>query len=196
MIDISHIRSLIDEYYAGTITPERLRELHELFASDSPLPADLIPERALFRTLHQMETEDIEVPRELENRIISHIESIASSEQNHRPRIITWGLRLAVAATVAAIISLSINFLWQPSTTPDNAPAMLAETVIKHDISVTTATPETLQMREVTSPEEAMKYIDKARRILYDNISKANKNRVLAHNKIAKLNSILTDILK
>lgn len=92
--DIEKIKQLLDLYYQGVTTPEQERELAEFFSMpDVELPAEMLPDRDLFRTLA-----DAVVPPDLGDSLATAVDTRAAVRHKTLSPLRRWvGMAVAVA---------------------------------------------------------------------------------------------------
>lgn len=125
-MNLTQIKSFLDDFYNGTSTAEQEQALREYFANTTDLPDELRIDADIFRA---MSTEHA-VPANLEQRIIS-----ATTGRRR------FQLKLAASAIgIAASFALIIAIGWK-STLPDS--------------TAETPQPAVVYTHEITDPEEA-----------------------------------------
>ncbi len=125
---IDNIRQMLDRYYDGIATPAETAMLKDFFRTAEDVPADMATDAAVFRAMAAVDDAEVTVPDNLKARIVAA--TIAA-----RPRTFRWRTLVAVAASIALLLSLALSLLnFRPSVSYDS------------DVRYT---------REVTDPEEA-----------------------------------------
>lgn len=101
---ITEIRSLLESYYVGDISPDETRRLSELLAETPDLPSDLALEAKIMAQLDEASdaTSRILPPTDLEERLIA----ITAVPKRHR------NLWMWISSAAAAAIILC--FIWRP----------------------------------------------------------------------------------
>ncbi len=144
-MNITQVRTLLNNFYDGTSTEEQEQALRDYFASTTDLPDDLRADADIFRAMSATHT----VPADLEQRIIR-----ATTGRRR------FTLKLAASAIgIAASFALIIAIGWK--STP---PAIQAE--MPH--------PTIAYTHEVNDPEEARAIAYMAVEQLNESINKIN----------------------
>ncbi len=100
---INRIRLLLERYYDGATSPDEERELAGLLDSASPLPADLEPDRAMFKAL--AEASEADVPESLTRAIMEGVDArIRQTSKPRRQRFMAIAATLTAAAAAVMLI--------------------------------------------------------------------------------------------
>lgn len=175
--NISEIRTLLESYYDGSLSPEGMAELRRLLGAAPSLPPELEVERRMLMTIDRIVPEP---PAGLQQRLENAIDAVSAVEKSsRRPGII---IRIsAIAAAVAACLS-GVMFLADVSDdlSPSTDPVIIAQADLKDTlvlppvavpayvetaaptVSVPTADavtglPEALSERKAPAPRKARK---------------------------------------
>lgn len=109
--DINQIKSLLGAYYDGVTTIEQEKLLCDFFATASNIPPELEPDRQLFVELHEMENNKINIPVDLESKLILHIDNLEKAEIKKRFNWVKPFSFLSVAASIIAIFVIGYYFI-------------------------------------------------------------------------------------
>lgn len=161
----TEVRSLLEQYYDGGLTPEATVALLRKLESLEPLPADLESDLELLRLLSaaEMETARIEVPDDLEDKLRRDIRRrSASSRRRLRIRMIGWGaaasVMLALTATFVARVDSTVDLSGSQTValTADSDTATMLIRPVKTQIAATSAPAVALQpvAEEVSAPSQ------------------------------------------
>ena len=135
--DIDEIKGLLEAYYAGNTSIEQEKLLCDFFATATNLPPELEPDRQLFVSLCSMEEEPIDVPADLESKLISHIDDLERAEAKKHINWVKPFSIISVAASVIVLFILAFNFfihdgevfdLNNPIATVEEEEAVMQET--------------------------------------------------------------------
>ena len=135
--DIDEIKRLLEAYYAGNTSIEQEKLLCDFFATAINLPPELEPDRQLFVSLCSMEEEPIDVPADLESKLISHIDDLERAEAKKHINWVKPFSIISVAASVIVLFILAFNFfihdgevfdLNNPIATVEEEEAVMQET--------------------------------------------------------------------
>ena len=109
--DIEEIKKLLEAYYAGNTSIEQEKLLCDFFATATDSPCELESDRQLFVALRSMTEEPIDVPADLEAKLISHIDNLERAEAKKDIKWVKPFSIISVAASVIVIFILVFNFL-------------------------------------------------------------------------------------
>lgn len=170
-MDTGKIKKLIEAFYNGDTTAEEEQLLFDYFDGDN-VAEELLNEQKIF---HQMQNADnIEVPSELEAKLINLIDDLASNEENKKTartrKLWTWVG--SIAAGIAILIFAGIHFNNdQPTINPTMA------NISKED------------QRKIEEAEKALL-------LLSSNFNKGVDQLSLVSTNLDKTNEILNKTLK
>ena len=109
--DIDEIKRLLDAYYEGNTSIEQEKLLCDFFATATDIPAELEPDRELFVTLQAATETDIEIPSDLEQRLISHIDKLEAKENDSRKKWIKPFAAISAAASIIILFAIALRFI-------------------------------------------------------------------------------------
>ena len=139
------VRHMLASYYDGTATCDEVDALKRYFVEADSVPDDLKADAAVFRALASCES--ARVPGDLGQRIID------STVGSRRPARFVARRVIAVAASVALIISLGLAFL---NDSPAGAPLDTAPADTMAQRYVAEVDTEALQVTEVVTTQPEM----------------------------------------
>ena len=138
--DISEIRSLLESYYDGSLSPEEINELQRLLASTPSLPPELEIERRMFQAIDSAVPEP---PADLLIRLEQAVDLASTTERRpHRHGII---LRVGAIALAAAACLSGVIFL--ADMTEDLSPSTDPVIIARADLS------DTLELTPLAAPD-------------------------------------------
>ncbi len=148
--DISRIRTLLDSYYDGSISPVERKELTELFIAAESLPEDLTMEKEIYLSIESHE--EIPVPGYLSERIEQ-----ALSAEAVRKRSFLWPA-LCYAGAAAAVIMLfamawnAVDISGDSIEVPKDPPPVIADhTSVKTIEDPSVQLPETESVKQIAA---------------------------------------------
>ena len=109
--DIDEIKRLLDAYYEGNTSIEQEKLLCDFFATATDIPAELEPDRELFVTLQAATETDIDIPSDLEQRLISHIDKLEAKETDSRKKWIKPFAVISAAASIIILFVIALRFI-------------------------------------------------------------------------------------
>lgn len=109
--DIDEIKRLLDAYYEGNTSIEQEKLLCDFFATATDLPAEFEPDRELFATLQAAIETDIDIPSDLEQRLISHIDNLEANETDSRKKWIKSFAAISAAASIVILFVIALKFI-------------------------------------------------------------------------------------
>lgn len=190
--DINHIKSLLEAYYDGTTTIEQEKLLCDFFASATNIPAELEADRQLFNSLHSALTNEIIVPDNLEDQLITHIDNLEKAEQNNSRKWIIPFTYISAAACLIALFTIGLNFIDLDSKLIDNETILVSENNINDTIdNKTDNTPKIEQQEPVIVDEvtEVPQETKKKKRAKRKRINKTNQLKSVSDEQIAYENT-------
>lgn len=101
--DITRIRTLLNSYYDGSISPQERKELSDMLIAANSLPEDIETEKEIYLSIEN--PEEIHVPEYLSQRI-EHAISTAS------PRRKPFRWQMLYYASAAAAVILLFSMIW------------------------------------------------------------------------------------
>lgn len=206
--NITALRSTLERFYSGETSRDEELALERWFAShsDADIPHDLQTDAMMFRSISEARTEAFA------DRIIS------SLEKRRRPAITAWvaSIIASAAACLILVFSLSggkespvapVNAIVATVTTPDHNTELHSPEVAAdpHPSAIEPRTAKASQPKchirsrqnqiTVTDSTEARRHIDKALRLLTDNISTGNRQMRKAGNDLRTTSEIIKTTL-
>lgn len=136
---LQEMKALLRRYYDGDTTPAEESELTAFFTSGVELPADLEPDRRLFKAL--AEAADAEVPAGLK----ASIDEMLRQKVKRLRRNTLW-ISLVSSAAVVALVA---GIVFRPQPVLQSEPETLAESVVT---DLTTAQPAPFEKPEADAP--------------------------------------------
>lgn len=120
-MDTSEVKKLIEAFYNGETTLEEENLLYDYFKGDN-IANELLDEQQIF--LEMYNSEEVEVPKDLEMKLTNLIDDLASKEENiktsKKRNLFVWAT--SIAAGIAILIFAGIHFNnQQPSVQPTMA---------------------------------------------------------------------------
>ena len=109
--DIDEIKRLLDAYYEGNTSIEQEKLLCDFFATATDIPAELEPDRELFVTLQAATETDIDIPSDLEQRLISHIDKLEAKGIHSRKKWIKPFAVISAAASIIILFVIALKFI-------------------------------------------------------------------------------------
>lgn len=194
--DINHIKSLLEAYYDGSTTIEQEKLLCDFFASTTDIPAELEADRQLFNSLHSALTNEIIVPNNLEDQLITHIDNLEKAEQNNSRKWIIPFTYISAAACLIALFTIGLNFIDLDNKLIDNETILVSENNINDTIDYNInnnidKTPEVEPQEPVIVDEETEvpQETKKKKRTKRQRINKTNQLRLVSDEQIAYENT-------
>lgn len=206
--NITALRSTLERFYSGETSRDEELALERWFAShsDADIPHDLRADAMMFRSISEARTEAFA------NKIIS------SLEKRRRPAIAAWITSIVASAAACLTLVFSLSGGKESSVAPGNA-IVAAVTTPEHDTkshsleAAADPQPSAIEPRTtkasqpkrhsrsrqnqivVTDSAEARRHIDKALRLLTDNISTGSRQVRKAGNDLRTTSEIIKNTL-
>lgn len=206
--NITALRSTLERFYSGDTSRDEELALERWFAShsDADIPHDLQTDAMMFRSISEARTEAFA------DRIVSRL------EKRNRPAITAWvtSIVASAAACLILVFGLSggkespvapVNAIVATVTTPDHNTELHSPEVTAdpHPSAIEPRTAKASQPKRhsrsrqnqitVTDSTEARRHIDKALRLLTDNISTGNRQMRKAGNDLRTTSEIIKTTL-
>lgn len=207
--NITALRSSLERFYSGETSRDEELALERWFAShsDAEIPHDLQTDAMMFRSISEARTEAFA------DRIVSRL------EKRNRPAITAWvaSIVASAAACLILVFGLSggkespvapVNAIVATVTTPDHNTELHSPEVAAADPHPSAIEPRTAKASQpkrhsrsrqnqitVTDSAEARRHIDKALRLLTDNISTGSRQVCKAGNDLRTTSEIIKNTL-
>lgn len=108
---IDEIKRLLNAYYDGNTSIEQEKLLCDFFATTTYIPAELESERQMFMALQSATKIDIDIPADLEQSLIAHIDNLERQETQNRRKWIKPFSIISVAASIILLIAIGLKFV-------------------------------------------------------------------------------------
>lgn len=109
--NIAEIKRLLNAYYDGNTSIEQEKLLCDFFATTTDIPAELETERQFFKALQSATKIDIDIPTDLEQSLIAHIDNLERQETQNRRKWIKPFSIISVAASIILLIAIGLKFV-------------------------------------------------------------------------------------
>ncbi len=189
-MEVEMIKKLLDQYYSGEISPLDYDMLRSASETADEFPPEIRKELVIFRTI---ESSDIAVPDDLEERLIHSIDRKANVNRSW-VKVFYSG----VAAAVAVVV-LCVTVINKFSGLREPAPDFIAERVASEpDSAIWLLEAETDTLTEMISDEELeirINTVNNALRNVLSGISNQSRNTVERVNEI-RIKQDINDINK
>lgn len=107
--DINKIKRLLEAYYDGNTSIEQEKLLCDFFATSTDIPAELEPDRQIFATLHTTALTQIDIPTDLEQKLVSHIDNMQQHDERNNKKWIKTFAYISAAACAIALFTLGLK---------------------------------------------------------------------------------------
>lgn len=161
------IEMLIERFYNGTSTPDEEKLIAEYFISSTDLPEHLTTDRELFFTIIDSQKTEIDIPADLEQKILGTIRQLDQSEKIAKRRFI-YKTAISIAASFIIIFAIGWNIFFSPAKTRN----------------------------EITDPAIAYAETVKALTLLSEKLNKADNGIIQTETTINDINNDINAILK
>lgn len=189
--NIDKIKRLLNTYYDGNTSIEQEKLLCDFFATTTDIPAELETERQLFMALQSATKIDIDIPADLEQSLIAHIDNLERQEtQNHRKWIKPFSI-ISVAASIIILIAIGLKFVNLNDKVVTHETILVSEiknNIIDNKIDNTIK----IEQQEPDLAEEATKKTQETKtkkRIKRQRINKTNQLKSVSDEQIAYENT-------
>lgn len=109
--NIDEIKRLLNTYYDGNTSIEQEKLLCDFFATTTDIPAELESEQQMFMALQSATKTDIDIPADLEQSLIAHIDNLERQETQNRRKWIKPFSIISVAASIIILIAIGLKFV-------------------------------------------------------------------------------------
>lgn len=189
--NIDKIKRLLNTYYDGNTSIEQEKLLCDFFATTTDIPAELETEQQLFMALQSATKIDIDIPADLEQSLIAHIDNLERQEtQNHRKWIKPFSI-ISVAASIIILIAIGLKFVNLNDKVVTHETILVSEiknNIIDNKIDNTIK----IEQQEPDLAEEATKKTQETKtkkRIKRQRINKTNQLKSVSDEQIAYENT-------
>lgn len=107
--DINEIKRLLKAYYDGNTSIEQEKLLYDFFATKTDVPAELESDWQLFIALHSTTKTEVDIPTDLEQKLISHIDNLERSEVQNSKKWLKPFVYISAVACVIALFTLGLK---------------------------------------------------------------------------------------
>lgn len=188
---IDEIKRLLNTYYDGNTSIEQEKLLCDFFATTTDIPAELESERQLFMALQSATKTDIDIPADLEQSLIAHIDNLARQETQNRRKWIKPFSIISVAASIIILIAIGLKFVNLNDKVVTHETILVSEiknNIIDNKIDNTIK----IEQQEPDLAEEATKKTQETKtkkRIKRQRINKTNQLKSVSDEQIAYENT-------
>ena len=189
--DIDEIKRLLDTYYEGNTSIEQEKLLCDFFATTTDIPAELESERQMFMALQSATKTDIDIPADLEQSLIAHIDNLERQETQNRRKWIKPFSIISVAASIIILIAIGLKFVNLNDKVVTHETILVSEiknNIIDNKIDNTIK----IEQQEPDLAEEATKKTQETKtkkRIKRQRINKTNQLKSVSEEQIAYENT-------
>lgn len=189
--DIEEIKRLLDTYYEGNTSIEQEKLLCDFFATTTDIPAELESERQMFMALQSATKTDIDIPADLEQSLIAHIDNLERQETQNRRKWIKPFSIISVAASIIILIAIGLKFVNLNDKVVTHETILVSEiknNIIDNKIDNTIK----IEQQEPDLAEEATKKTQETKtkkRIKRQRINKTNQLKSVSEEQIAYENT-------
>lgn len=189
--NIDEIKRLLNTYYDGNTSIEQEKLLCDFFATTTDIPAELETERQLFMALQSATKIDIDIPADLEQSLIAHIDNLERQETQNRRKWIKPFSIISVAASIIILIAIGLKFVNLNDKVVTHETILVSEiknNIIDNKIDNTIK----IEQQEPDLAEEATKKTQETKtkkRIKRQRINKTNQLKSVSDEQIAYENT-------
>lgn len=189
--NIDEIKRLLNTYYDGNTSIEQEKLLCDFFATTTDIPAELETERQLFMALQSATKIDIDIPADLEQSLIAHIDNLGRQETQNRRKWIKPFSIISVAASIIILIAIGLKFVNLNDKVITHETILVSEiknNIIDNKIDNTIK----IEQQEPDLAEEATKKTQETKtkkRIKRQRINKTNQLKSVSDEQIAYENT-------
>ncbi len=188
---IDEIKRLLNAYYDGNTSIEQEKLLCDFFATTTDIPAELESERQMFMALQSATKTDIDIPADLEQSLIAHIDNLERQETQNRRKWIKPFSIISVAASIIILIAIGLKFVNLNDKVVTHETILVSEiknNIIDNKIDNTIK----IEQQEPDLAEEATKKTQETKtkkRIKRQRINKTNQLKSVSEEQIAYENT-------
>lgn len=189
--NIDEIKRLLNAYYDGNTSIEQEKLLCDFFATTTDIPAELESERQMFMALQSATKIDIDIPADLEQSLIAHIDNLERQETQNRRKWIKPFSIISVAASIIILIAIGLKFVNLNDKVVTHETILVSEiknNIIDNKIDNTIK----IEQQEPDLAEEATKIPQEAKtkkRVKRQRITKTNQLKSVSDEQIAYENT-------